>query len=143
MLSGDNNESRQQKNNLQDTFLVHFFAVVLHDYNETETSQLQPLFTRFMEKMLYMYVLLFPFFFFSLPLISPLVATTSIYHFLIAAIKFFVFFLTKLVSFVFYLSLQPFLYYPRQQGHRLLTCGRFSQNQKPNFLTYGTPLLKC
>ena len=61
-----------------------------------------------MEKMLYMYVLLFPFFFFSLPLISPLVAATSIYHFLIAAIKFFVFFLTKLVSFVFIFRSSPF-----------------------------------
>ena len=143
MLSGDDNESRQQKKQLA----AHFWFISLPLFCTTITKlklpSYNPFLHVFMEKILYMYVLLFPFFSFSLPLIFPLVAATSIYHFLIAAIKFFVFFPTKLVSFAFYLSLQPLLYYPRQQGHRLLTCGRFSQNQKPNFLTNGTPLLKC
>ena len=107
MLSGDDNESRyhQLKNNLQHTFLVHFFAVALHDYNETETSQLQPFVTSFMEKMLFLYVLLFPFFFFSSPLIFPLVAATSIYHFLIVSpLLFFLYFFQRNWSPLFFIS---------------------------------------
>ena len=57
-----------------------------------------------MEKILYMYVLLFPFFSFSLPLIFPLVAATSIYHFLIAAIKFFLYFFQRNWSPLFFIS---------------------------------------
>ena len=67
-------------------FFVHFFAVVLHDYNVKLPV------TRFMEEMLYV----FRFTFFSPPLIFSLVAA-SISHFPTAAIKFHVFLPTKLV----------------------------------------------
>ena len=51
-------------------------------------------------------------FYFSLPLISTLLAS-SISHFLTAAFKFHVFFPTKFVSFVFKNSLELFLCCPR------------------------------
>ena len=50
---------------MQHTFFVHFFAVVLHDYNWTSTNFLV---TRFMEEMSYVFSLTF----FSLPLIFTL-----------------------------------------------------------------------
>ena len=136
MLSSDDNESRQQKNNLQHTFLVHFFGVVLHDYNEAETSQLQPLLTRFMEKMSCVHVCTpVPFFFFLFAPATEFSPWWQLQAFIIFSSPLLIFFCISsneigLLCF-FYLSLQPFLYYPRQQGHRLLTCGRFSQNQKP------------
>ena len=55
MLSGDDNENSQKRSvdlvskittlHMQHTFFVHFFAVVLHDYNEKlpETSWLHVL----------------------------------------------------------------------------------------------------
>ena len=134
MLSGDDNETRQQKNNLHCSTLFWFMSLPLFCTTITKLKlpSYNPFYTFYGENVVHVCAPV-PFFFFSLPLIFTLVA----------AIKFFVFFPTKLVSFVFCLSLQPFIYYPRQLGHRLLTCGRFSQNQKPNFLTNGTPLLKC
>ena len=85
MLSGEGNEngekttigliSKKTTLHLQHTFFVHFFAVVLHDYNIKcpETSWLQC----FVEEMLYMFF----FTFFSLPLIFSWLAA-SICHFL-------------------------------------------------------------
>ena len=91
MLSGEGNAGERWKTTIgliskkatlhvQHTFFVHFFAVVLHDYNVklSETSWL-----RFMEEMSYVFL----FIFFSLPLIFTLVAA-SISHFLIATSKF-------------------------------------------------------
>ena len=75
-LSGEGNEngekatigliSKRATLHVQHTFFVHFFAVVLHDYNVklSETSWL-----RFMEEMSYVFL----FIFFSLPLIFTLV----------------------------------------------------------------------
>ena len=73
---------------MQHTFFVHFFAVVLHDYNVTlsETSWLQ-LVSRFMEEVSYELSLFT--FFFSLALIFTLhLGTGSISYFLTAATKF-------------------------------------------------------
>ena len=73
---------------MQHTFFVHFFAVVLHDYNVTlsETSWLQ-LVSRFMEEVSYELSLFT--FFFSLALIFTLhLGTASISYFLTAATKF-------------------------------------------------------
>ena len=54
---------------------------------------------------LYTYVLLFPFFFFSSPLIFPLVAATSIYHFLIVLpLLFFLYFFQRNWSPLFFIS---------------------------------------
>ena len=77
MLSGEDNAgergkttigliSKQATFHMQLTFFVHFFAVVLHDYN----VNLQKLLARFLEKM--SYVFSFTFFSFSLPLIFTL-----------------------------------------------------------------------
>ena len=65
----------------QQTFLVHFFAVVSNDDNVKLPCR-NFLVTRFMEQMLYVV----PFTFFSVPLIFTLVAA-GISHFLTAAIK--------------------------------------------------------
>ena len=65
----------------QQTFLVHFFAVVSNDDNVKLPCR-NFLVTRFMEEMLYVV----PFTFFSVPLIFTLVAA-GISHFLTAAIK--------------------------------------------------------
>ena len=74
MLSGDDNENSQKRSvdlvskittlHMQHTFFVHFFAVVLHDYNEKlpETS--------------WLHVLCAPVHFFWLPLIFTLVAAS-------------------------------------------------------------------
>ena len=73
---------------MQHTFFVHFFAVVLHDYNVTlsETSWLQ-LVSRFMEEVSYELSLFT--FFFSLALIFTLhLGTASISYFLTAVTKF-------------------------------------------------------
>ena len=72
---------------MQHTFFVHFFAVVLHDYNVTlsETSWLQ-LVSRFMEEVSYVSSL-FTFFLLALIFTLHLVAA-SISYFLPAATKF-------------------------------------------------------
>ena len=81
-LSGEGNEngekatigliSKRATLHVQHTFFVHFFAVVLHDYNVklSETSWL-----RFMEEMSYVFL----FIFFSLPLIFTLVTARISY----------------------------------------------------------------
>ena len=91
MLSGEGKEkgentaigliSKKATLHVQHTFFVHFFAVVLHDYNVKlpETSWLV---TRFMEEITYVFLSTFC----SLLLILTLVAG-SISHFLTAATK--------------------------------------------------------
>ena len=81
MLSGEGNEngekttigliSKKATLHVQHTFFVHFFAVVLHDYNVKlpETSWLLVL---YMEEMSYVFL----FIFFTLPLIFILVAAS-------------------------------------------------------------------
>ena len=105
MLSGEGNKngektigliSKKATLHVQHTFFVHFFAVVLHEYNVklSETSWL-----RFMEEMSYVFL----FIFFSLPLIFTLVTARislppPLQHFHVVLAK-------KSVSFLFYLSL--------------------------------------
>ena len=68
---------KQQKKTTLNGFVVHFFAVVLHDYNVASRNFLV---TRFMEEMLdvFLFTFLFPF----------TLGAASISHFLTAAIKF-------------------------------------------------------
>ena len=107
MLNGDGNENgikinrpnRQKKKKiaLEACFFVHFFAVVLHDYNPDAVSHdlnvKLPSYTLFLWKNCRMcspkfLLLVFLFaFIFSLPIIFTLLAA-SIYHFLTAAMKF-------------------------------------------------------
>ena len=61
-------------------FVVHFFAVVLHDYNVASRNFLV---TRFMEEMLYVFLFTFLF-----PATHFHLGAASISHFLTAAIKF-------------------------------------------------------
>ena len=108
MLSGEGSEngentaigliSKKATLHVQHTFFVHFFAVVLHDYNVKlpETSWLV---TRFMEEITYVFLSTFC----SLLLILTSVAG-SICHFLTAATKLSCCSSKKNVSFVFYLS---------------------------------------
>ena len=95
MLTGDGNEKckkkkinraleREKKVCTCSTFFVHFFAIVLHDFNVRETSQLHVLW----RKKSYMFLSSISV---SLPLILTLLAA-NICHFLIAALNFFVFF---------------------------------------------------
>ena len=109
MLSGEGSEngentaigliSKKATLHVQHTFFVHFFVVVLHDYNVKlpETSWLV---TRFMEEITYVFLSTFC----SLLLILTSVAG-SISHFLTAATKLSCCSSKKNVSFVFYLSL--------------------------------------
>ena len=98
----NSNRSNYQENNFERAahFFVHFFAVVLYDYNVklSETSWLHVFWGKV--------VLVFVHFFFHVAhctLVDP-----SISHFLTAATKFHVVPPTKNVSFVFSLSLQLF-----------------------------------
>ena len=83
MLSGEGNENGEKqlaKKHLctcSTLFFVHFFAVVLHDYNEKLPG------TRFMEELSYVFL----FTFFPLSLIFTQVAA-SISYFLTSATKF-------------------------------------------------------
>ena len=113
MLSAEGNENRQKTttgliSNLARAahFFVHFFAVVLHDYNVklSEFSQLHVLWRKCRRCSCYL--------FFSLPLTFTLVAA-SIPHFLTAATKFscclsnnfsFLFSLSSSLSLLFLLS---------------------------------------
>ena len=109
MISGEGNQngentaigliSKKATLLVQHTFFVHFFTVVLHDYNVKlpETSWLV---TRFMEEITYVFLSTFR----SLLLILTSVAG-SISHFLTAATKLSCCSSKKNVSFVFYLSL--------------------------------------
>ena len=91
MLSGEGNEnsentaigliSKKATLHVQHTFFVHFFAVVLHDYN-VKVQETSWLVTRFMDEIAYVFL----FTFFSLPLILTFVAG-SISNFLTAATK--------------------------------------------------------
>ena len=108
MLSGEGNEngekttigliSKKATLHLQHTFLVHFFAHVLHDYNVKlpEASWLHVLWRKCRTCSCSL--------FFPLSLIFTQVAA-SISHFLTAATKFHVVPPTKNVSFVFSVSL--------------------------------------
>ena len=100
MLSGEGNEngekttigliSKKATLHVQHTFFVHFFAVVLHDYNVKWKFQNIPSYTFYGWNVVHV-VVFFVFclfaFFFSLPLIFTLVAA-SISDFLIATSKF-------------------------------------------------------
>ena len=111
MLSGEGNEngektkigliSKKATLRVQHTFFVHFFAVVLHDYNVKlpEASWLHVLWRKCRTCSCSL--------FFPLSLIFTQVAA-SISHFLTAATKFHVAPPTKNVSFVFSISLQLF-----------------------------------
>ena len=108
MLSGEGNENGEKNNNRSNYqksnfaraahFFVHFFAVVLYDYNVklSETSWLHVFFGE------RSYLFFFTFFFHvaHCTLVDP-----SISHFLSAATKFHVVPPTKNVSFVFSISL--------------------------------------
>ena len=113
MLSGEGNEngekttigliSKKATLQVQHTFFVHFFAVVLPDYDVKlpETSQLH----NFWRKTSYVFS-----FTFSMPLILNLaLVAASICHY---RYKIFVFFQQKNVSFVFFLSLALDLFLP-------------------------------
>ena len=111
MLSGEGNENGEKTTiglisnkttlHVQHTFFVHFFAVVLHDYNVKlpETSWLHVLWRKCRTCSCSL--------FFPLSLIFTQVAA-SISHFLTAATKFHVVPPTKNVSFVFSISLWLF-----------------------------------
>ena len=111
MLSGEGSEngentaigliSKKVTLHVQHTFFVHFFAVVLHDYNVKlpETSRNFQV-SRFTEEITYVFLSTFC----SLLLILTSVAG-SISHFLTAATKLSCCSSKKNVSFVFYLSL--------------------------------------
>ena len=108
MLSGEGNEngekttiglnSKEATLHVQQTFFVHFFAVVLHDYKVKSSRNF--LVTRFMEEMSYV---LFCSLFVSLPLFFTLP------HFLTAATKFpknvFLFFISRSSSLSLFFSL--------------------------------------
>ena len=118
--------SNQQKANLhvQHAFLsfpCRCFARLQHCFVrlKRQTSQLH---TVFMEKLSYVLTQYFVAsvhdrFYFSLPLIFTSLAA-SISHCLTAPLNFHGFFPKKFVSFVFNLSLQLFLCYPRESKHQ-------------------------
>ena len=106
MLTGDGNEKcKKNQQGLRAKkkfaraahFFVHFFVIVLHDFNVRETSQLHVLW----RKKSYMFLRSM---FVSLPLILTLLAA-NICHFLITALNFFMFFSSAMnfVSFLFFL----------------------------------------
>ena len=106
MLTGDGNEKcKKNQQGLRAKkkfaraahFFVHFFVIVLHDFNVRETSQLHV----FWRKKSYMFLRSM---FVSLPLILTLLAA-NICHFLITALNFFMFFSSAMnfVSFLFFL----------------------------------------
>ena len=111
MLSGEGNAGNGEKQmgliskkatlHVQHTFLVHFFAVVLHDYNVKlpETSQLHVLWRkcRTCSRSLFFHCRSF----------SPCIGGRQHFSFCHRRYKIFMlFFQQKNVSFVFYLSLQ-------------------------------------
>ena len=91
----------------QHTFFVHFFAVVLHDYNVKWKFQNIPSYTFYGGNVVHVVVFFVCLLFFSLPLIFTLVAA-SISDFLIATSRFSCCFSNKkclLLFFCFFLSL--------------------------------------
>ena len=108
MLNGDGNENGKKSIGLiskktilhGSTLLVHFFDVVLHDYNVK-----RPSYTFYVRNVVCAHRKFFACvpvrFFYSLPLIFNSL-TASISHFLTANFR--IFLPTKFVSFVFYLT---------------------------------------
>ena len=94
---------KQQKKTTLNGFVVHFFAVVLHDYNVASRNFLV---TRFMEEMLsvFVFTFLFPATHFHLG---------GRQHFSFS----FMLFLRRNWSPLFFISRQLFLCYPRQFSH--------------------------
>ena len=101
---------KQQKKTTLNGFVVHFFAVVLHDYNVASRNFLV---TRFMEEMLYVFLFTFLF---------PAVTHFHLggrYHFSFSyrRYKIFMLFLRRNWSPLFFISRQLFLCYPHQFRH--------------------------